>query len=159
MFHTNLFLYGNDRLTWSSHFEFLIGKLSKRLYVLRILKGLLSHDELVEVYNAIIRSCIDYASQVFVKPGIGLNKCLTRFCKRAFKIIHGFEASSCTNCSMLNLQERRETLALRLYCKILSNPNHVLFDLLPEISARSGRIILPLVNSARATDGFIFCCS
>ena len=46
----------NDRLTWSHHFDYIIRKLSQRLYVLRILKPLFSHDKLVLVYKAIFLS-------------------------------------------------------------------------------------------------------
>lgn len=47
----------NDRLTWSHHFDYIIRKLSQRLYVLRILKPLFSHDKLVLVYKAIFCLC------------------------------------------------------------------------------------------------------
>ena len=42
----------NHRLTWSSHFDFIAKKASKRLYVLRVLKPLVSHDQLVLVFTA-----------------------------------------------------------------------------------------------------------
>ncbi|MEL7309048.1 MAG: DUF1891 domain-containing protein, partial [Pseudomonadota bacterium] len=59
-------LHINDKLTWSSHFHFIVKKASQRLYVLRILKTLMSHNHLVMVFHAIIQSVLDYASPVFL---------------------------------------------------------------------------------------------
>ena len=79
----------NEKLNWTDHFKNIVAKLSKRLYVLRILKRLLNHDPLIILYNAIFRPVLDYASQVFLKPGCNLNIQLNRICKRAFYVIHG----------------------------------------------------------------------
>ena len=73
----------NEKLNWTDHFKNIVAKLSKQLYVLRILKRLLNHDHLITVYNAIFRPVLDYASQVFLKPGCNLDIQLTRICKRA----------------------------------------------------------------------------
>ena len=65
---TSLKLLGlvfNNTLTWKNHFDYMISKLSRRLYVLRVLRSSLSHDEMVTVFNAIFRSITDYACQVF----------------------------------------------------------------------------------------------
>ena len=48
----------NDKLTWTNHFDFMLSRLSRRLYVLRVLKRMLVHDSQVEVFNAIIRSVL-----------------------------------------------------------------------------------------------------
>ena len=53
-------LFFNDRLSWSTHFEYLIKKASQRMYVLRILKPIFSHDNLVMVFYAITQSLFDY---------------------------------------------------------------------------------------------------
>ena len=58
-------LWFNERLSWSHHISFIVKKLSQRLYVLRIVKSLLSHDELILVFNSIIQSVIDYSSSVY----------------------------------------------------------------------------------------------
>ena len=60
--------------------------MSRRLFVLRILKHLLPHTKLVEVFKAILPSIIDYSSAVFVNPGKLLDSRI-----RAYKIIHGNE--------------------------------------------------------------------
>ena len=150
-------LFFNEKMNWSDHFDFIIRKLSKRLYVLRILKRLLSHDQLVTVFNAIFRSVIDYSSQVFLNPGKSLDVKLIRVCRRAFYIVHG--ENSCNLCNMLDVTKRRQELAMRLFNEARMDCHHVLHDIVPETSARSNRIILPYVRTTRRLNAFFFSCS
>ena len=145
----------NNKLSWSNHFESLISKASKRLYMLRVLKSLLSHDELVLVFNSCIRSILEYASPVFVNPGSTLTNKLNRICKRAFRIIHG-ESPSCELCDMFNLSDRRNMATLRLFLSALHDPNHVINSLIPKLSDRSSRVILPGIRTTRRANGFVF---
>ena len=149
----------NDRLSWSDHFHFIVKKLSQRLYVLRILKPLLPHDQLVSVFNAIFLSVLDYASPVFLNCGSSLNSKLLRICKRAFRIIHGFETRQCELCDIFNIDNRRKMLALKLFKNALLSVDHVLHDLLPQFSCRSNRLILPHVRTKRRVESFIFSCA
>ena len=131
----------NQNITWTDHFDFILSKLSRRLYVLRILKPLLSHDQLVLVFNAIFSSVMDYASQVFLNPGKGQDLRLLKLCKRAFYIIHG--NAFCNQCNILNILERRKTLAMRLFKNARNDEDHILHHLVPPTSERSNRLILP----------------
>ena len=119
---------------------------------------MLSHDQLVEVYNAIFRAVFEYASQVFINPGAGLDTRLRRICKRAYKIIHGND-HDCHSCGMLDIISRRMQLAMRLFVKAKSDERHILHDLLPRTSNRSNRLILPTIRTSRRAKGFIFSCS
>jgi hypothetical protein len=152
-------LWFNDKFSWTNHFDFLVKKVSQRLYVLRILKALLSHDELVTVYTALIQSLLDYASPVFLNPGLTLDAKLLSLCKRSFQIIHGYNVESCHDCKILEVLHRRQSLAFKLFIKIMSNPDHILHTHLPCISRRSSRFILPHVRTKRRVDGFMFSCS
>ena len=152
-------LYFNDKLNWSTHFDFISKKISQRLYVLRILKPLLSHDKLVMVFSAIIQSLLDYASSVFLNPGFCLDSQLRLLCKRAFRIIHYNVSGTCEKCDFLNVQERRQTLAMKLFRLSLLSSDHLLHHLLPNFSHRSKRLILPFVRTKRRADGFVFSCS
>jgi hypothetical protein len=149
----------NDKLTWHDHFSYVSRKVSSRLYVLRILKQIFSHDQLVEVFYSSVRSLLEYASPVFMNPGVGLNAKFEALCKRAFRIIHGYDRNSCTNCDMLNVDARRRTLSMRLFLQALGNPHHSLYPLLPHQSSRSKRIILPHVRCTRRLNSFIISCS
>ena len=149
----------NNKLNWSSHFDHVCSMVSSRLYVLRVLRSLLTHDELIQVFNAIVRSIIDYASPVFLNPGKCLDLRISRLCKRAFHIIHGHDVKTCASCNMLNVQERREMLAMRLFMKVKNDRNNVLHKLIPMTSDRSDRLILPHVRTTRRMNGFFVSCS
>ena len=149
----------NDKFSWSDHFDFIGKKVSQRLYVLRILKNVFSHDQLVVVFNAIIQSLMDYASPVFLNPGHGLEAKFRSLCKRAFRIIHGADVSDCESCDILSFEARRKMLSLKLFREILVSPNHILKNLIPQRSFRSQRLILPFVRTSRRADGFFFSCS
>ena len=152
-------LYFNDKFSWSDHFDFIVKKVSQRLYVLRILKRLLPHDKLITVFSALIQSLLDYASPVFLNPGSVLDAKLLALCKRAFRIIHDKDVVSCHDCNILDFQSRRQSLASKLFVDILSRPDHILHSHLPCISHRSRRLILPYVRTKRRSDGFMFSCS
>ena len=122
-------------MAWS--FSYVCKKASRRLYVLRILKHMFSHDQLVEDFCSSIRSLLEYACPVFMNPGIGLNAKFVSLCKRAFRIIHGYENITCYDCCMLDVHDRREMLSLRLFLQALENPLHSLHSILPNQSCRS----------------------
>ena len=148
-----------NSLSWSPHFDFVISKLSRHLYVLRVLRDLLSHDQLVSVFNAIIRSVMDYASPVFLNPGKCSDQRLLRICKRAFYIIHGRKSKYCKDCNMFNVTERRQLLSVRLFDVIKNDKLHILHDLVPKASVRSQRLILPHVQHSRRINDFFFFCA
>jgi hypothetical protein len=157
---TSLKLLGiifNNKLSWTTHFDYMLSKLSKRLYALRILKSFLSHDEMVMVFNATFRSIMDYACQVFMNPGKLLDKKLSRLCRRAFRIFHSDRM--CNKCDMNNVVQRRSMLAMRLFKLVKDDRHHILHDLLPQTSERSDRFILPHVRTSRRIDGFFFSCA
>ncbi|MEL7307980.1 MAG: reverse transcriptase family protein, partial [Pseudomonadota bacterium] len=113
-------LFFNSKFSWSDHFEFIVSKMSRRLYILRILKPVMSHDQLILVFNSVIRSLMDYASPVFVNAGAVLNDQLSTICKRAYRIIHGFDRDYrvCNRCSLPDIAERRKELSLKLFVKL-----------------------------------------
>ena len=148
----------NDKLNWSDHVNFVTSKVSQRLYILRVLKPHLCHDDLISVFNHCIQSIIEYASPVFLNPGSSMNDKLIRLCrpKRAFHIIHGVGSRPCNRCKMFDLLERREKMSLSMFLAALHDPNHVIHPLLPKLSQRSSRVILPAINTARRANGFVF---
>jgi hypothetical protein len=145
----------NCKLTWSEHFDHICSKISKRLYVLRVLKSVFSHDELVIVFYSIIRSLIEYACPVFLNPGSSLDNKFFVLCKRAYRIIHGTNTYDCQKCDMLNFVTRRKELTLRLFTEAFMNTNHSLHKLLPRQSSHSRRIILPHVRCTRRCNAFV----
>ena len=152
-------LFFNSKLTWTDHFDSLVSCVSRRLYVLRVLKNVLGHDQLVLVFKSLVLSIMEYASPVFLNPGCILDSRLNLLCKRAFRIIHGAGIRSCKMCDMFDFHSRRRKLSLSLFINALHNSNHILYPLLPPLSHRSNRLILPPIKTSRRKDGFIFSCS
>ena len=149
----------NDKLTWNEHFDYICKRISKRLYVLRVLRSLFSHDELVDVFCSLIRSLMEYACPVFLNPGSGLDKKFIALCKRAYRVIHRSNEYDCSNCNLLNIVSRRKDLTLRLFTHALKNDNHSLHSLLPNQSYRSRRLLLPHVRCSRRLNGFVIAAS
>lgn len=148
-------VFFNNKLTWSEHFDFICSKVSRRLYVLRVLKSLFSHDELVHVFYSIIRSLMEYACPVFLNPGSVLENKFLSVCKRAYRIIHGSNVYNCGKCDLLNIAMRRKVLTLRLFTDALKHHNHSLHSLLPKPSYRSQRLLLPHVRCSRRLKAFV----
>lgn len=103
-------------------------------------------------------SLLDYASPVFFNCGKSLDRKLHSFCKRAFRIIHGRDVAHCDKCNF-DIFERRKLLAMNLFRTALFFPDHVLHDLLPPVSARSNRLVLPHARTTRRVQSFIFSCA
>ena len=154
-------VFFNRKLTWSDHLVYISGKLSRRLYVLRILKPLLSHDQLVSVFYAIIRSLYEYACPVFLNPGVAFDTKIMSLCKRAFHIIHGRDCSHCDNCDLMNVQSRRQLLSLRLFTAAVENREHSLHSIVPQRFNRpsGNRLRLPHVRCHRRLKAFVISCA
>ena len=58
----------NCKLNWSDHLSVICSKISKRLYILRILKPLMSHDQLVFVFNQTIRTVFEKSASKRLFP-------------------------------------------------------------------------------------------
>ena len=90
--------------------------------------------DLVKVYKSIVRPVVEYACQVW---GMSLTKELSdnieSIQRRAFKIIfpHLTYHQACTATESPQLITRRESMCKKLF-KDIENPEHKLFDLLPE---------------------------
>ena len=149
----------NQKLDWSSHLNSICTKVSKRLYILRVLKPFFSHDQLVFTFNQTIRTAIEYASPVFLNPGSAFDTMLQRLCKRAFQIIHGKDSKECQSCDMFNFVERRWSLSMCIFSAAINDTTHRLYNLLPRSSNRSSRLILPPVTTERRVKSFVFNCA
>ena len=149
----------NYRLDWSDHLVCICSKVSRRLYILRVLKPFFSHDQLVFTFNQTIRSILDYASPVFLNAGSSFDVKLDRLCKRAFRIIHGRNVNLCTKCDLFGLAERRRILAMRIFSAARKESKHMLHNIIPRQSSRSSRLLLPKVNTKRRAQSFAFSCA
>ena len=87
---TNLKILGviwSDDLSWIYHFQHIESKCSQRLYLLRVIKRFLSHDELWLIYVSIIESILLYAIELFGPLSPPIKNIIRRVFKRAKYII------------------------------------------------------------------------
>ena len=73
-------------LSWSAHFKSVQKVCSKRLYLLRILKNVVPHDELWQVFDAVIVNALMYSIELF-GPSVEIRTMIYRLYKRAKQII------------------------------------------------------------------------
>ena len=111
----------NCKLTWHSHFKVLCSLASKRIFALRVLKPLLSKSNLVLVYNATIRSLLEYSSPAFGSTPDSLNHKLERVQRRCHRIICNLERGEKCDCGEFEeLTSRRKRAMVKLFCKAVS---------------------------------------
>lgn len=145
-------LFINNKLNWNTHIDYLRTTCSKRLHILRRLRGLVPTSSLHKVYEALIRSLLDYSCSAFV----GLNKkqsnILQRIQRRADKITR-IEPSD-TPLSKTSVADRRHELCVRLWRKIEKNKSHILHSLIPHRLPRSGQYSLPVYRTDKYGNSF-----
>ena len=142
----------NNHLTWHDHVEEIRKKAAKRLHIIRVLKPLVSAEELHQVYVSVIRAIFDYACALFVGLEVGLSNKLQRVDKRAHRII-SYERQIC-NCDKESLKRRREELSMSLFCKVLDSKIHVLKECMPGKLSHHNRLSNFLCRTTRRQRSF-----
>ena len=137
------------------------------MYFLRQLKrAKVPISDLVHFYCTCIRSVIEYASPVFhhALPAY-LSDDLERLQKRALATILGYGVpykEALATVAMPTLHERRSIACGKLFRTIANDPNHKLYDLLPDFNNGSGRSLrrervfnFPRCKTNRFSNSFI----
>ena len=139
----------DQQLNWSSHCDAVVKNASRRLYILRLLKNVISRKDLTRVYNAIVRSRLEYASPLFV--GLSSENCrkLERIQRRFHRLLCGQE---CRDECLEPLDGRRLDAAMKLF-KQTADVSHVLHHLVPRRSV-TGRFLLPAISTTRRLKSF-----
>ncbi len=148
----------DSQMKWKRHFNSMISTASSRIYAIRILKPILSKDDLVKVYNGLIRSVLEYSSPLFVGMPAYLKIRLQRLQNRVHRIVCNFSITDppCECTRFPDLDERRLHQSVVLFNSILNNENHHrLNDIMPGISSRSGRVVVPVTSSNRSQSTFV----
>jgi hypothetical protein len=145
-----------NNLQWTSHLNQLIKKISTRLHIIRSLKFSLPPSQLLLIYKGIIQSLIDYCLPIqFNLSKKEINRIIL-IQKRAHRIICG---PDCVLDCIPNFYERRMTLSSNFLNRILTIDNHIIKDIVPLKSQRSGRLILPSVTTNKYLNSFLIQCS
>ncbi|MEL7308418.1 MAG: reverse transcriptase family protein [Pseudomonadota bacterium] len=139
----------NERLSWSHHCDSIIKTASRRLYVLRVLRNVSTRQELITVYYAIVRSCLEYASPLLVSLDKENTKKLERIQKRFHRLLCG---QDCREECLEPLNARRLAAAVKFFQQT-RDPSHILHHLCPEQSP-SGRYVLPATATNRRLNSF-----
>lgn len=124
------------KLTFDSHFKFLIEKLSKLLNIIKVLRGIWwgAHPFiLLTIYRALIRSCMEYGSHIFNFKNHTLFSKLEKIRNQAIRLALGYRMSTPINVMLAEacdppLKFRFDFLAKKYIIKILSNSNHPLIS-------------------------------
>ena len=142
-------VYFDASLSWTPHCNYVVKKASQRLYVLRILKSFVSRDTLISVYNALVRSCIEYASPLLIGLSAENSRKLERVQKRFHRLLCGNE---CREECLQPLSVRRLLAAQKLFLQSMDSTS-VLHHLVPTQS-RTGRFVLPATSMSLRLKSF-----
>ncbi len=142
---------------WDLHIDDLLSKASGRMYILRVCRCYgYSADQLSKLFDSLIMSLFYYCIEVW---GSALQKKylerIDKFFRRAYR--YGYTKKS------IKISEVIEETDRKLFSKIVSNPEHVLHELLPVCKQRTLRqrehnFILPQIKTERFKRSFINRC-
>src|ERR1700755_1995838 len=122
-------------LSWKDHITSLSKQASKRLCVLRRLRGFFTPPQLLALYRGAVRPCMEYVSHIW--GGSTHTAILEKVESRAFRLIN---SPTLTN-SLQSLSSRRIVASLSLYYRYYSG----------HCSSELSRCIPPPLRRARAT--------
>ena len=138
-------------MKWDKHIKYTLKKCNSRLYALRVLRPVVAAPALMQAYQGIILSIIDYGSALFVSLPKHLQDQLNVFTKRCHRIIHG---SDC-KCNILeNVNSRRLRMACNLYKLAEITPEHPLHKLIPKKLTRTGCYSVEFTKTLRRQSQF-----
>ena len=117
----------------------------------RLLRPGLSKQDMITVYNAILRSILEYCAPLFLGLTTVDSVRLEKVQKRFHRLLCG---DLCRSSCLVPLSDRRLRLSMKFLTKIRSDCNDILHKELPIISA-TGRFILPPRNTTRRSSSSI----
>jgi hypothetical protein len=142
----------NSRLSWETHIKNIVSRASSRLYALRILKPLVSPQNLITIYYSTVRSLLEYCSDLFIGLPGTLASSIDRLQRRAHYITCG---TDCTCANFPELRARRLDHGTQLFRKALRDYEHPLHRLLPEPLPSARRLRQPHCATTRRLQSFI----
>ena len=144
----------NDRLTWTSHVNFIIKKCSRLLFAFRTIRLTVPSSKLKLLYFTLVRSVIEYCAPLLTGLSSFDSHRLECLQNRFHKLIC---STKCDTGCLPPLSERRQQLTLNFLQRILRD-DHILHDILPPRS-KSGRFLLPPRKTTRRSKSFVlFAC-
>ena len=126
-------------------------KVDRRLYIIRSLKWILSNEELVVMYNAIITALFLYASPTYGNLPITLLCKFERFTKRAHRLICGCDCK-CNNLTPICDLFLRQGLSFLKSCEV--NSAHPLHCYVSKRFPRSNHLMIAFCATSRRLNSF-----
>lgn len=158
----------SDDFRWNEHVKTIIKKANKRIYfIVQMKRANISIAAIVRFYCTCIRPVLEYSCEVFHHslPQY-LSDNIERFQKRVLSIILPGKSYpdrlELTN--LTSLYDRRVNLSKKLFRNIVNNPEHKLFNLLPDFSItnyflrKKRDFIIPRSKTNRFRQAFIPAC-
>ena len=149
--------FQEDPCCWDLHIDDLLSKASGRMYILRVCRCYcFSADQLNKLFESLIMSLFYYSIEEW---GSALQKKdldrIDKFFRRAHR--YGYTTKN------IKISEVIEERDRKLFKKIVSNPEHVLHELLPMckqriLRQREHNFILPQIKTERFKRSFINRC-
>ena len=140
----------NSHLTWDTHIDSVVKTCKQRLFSIRQLKQHLSNEQLITVFNGLIRSKMEYCCPLFIGLNDREKKKLCRIQNRFHRILCG---KNCKKPCVEDLDVRRLELSRRLWCQMCQQC-HLLNHLIPPILVRSQHYFLSCNNTERRSRCF-----
>jgi len=146
----------DNQLSWKPHIKRVNLIASRKFYILRRIKKLVTKDQLHLAYTAMIRSVLEYASPVFVGLGKKLSKYLSKIDNRAHRIIYNIPYDSEYNvmcgCNKDIITNRRLLASSNLFKQIQNNHLHILQHRVPSFTHK--RFIQPYCRTTKRLNSF-----
>ena len=140
------------KCNWNAHVNNVLRGASRRLFLIRMIKQYVKKDDLITIFNGLVRSILEYSSPLF----IGLSKENSDKLERVLRRFHRFLCGDCYKlCDHHNLDSlalRRKRAALKLFQQAYTK-SHILHTLIPRVS-HSGRVILPVSRTNTRLNSF-----
>ena len=145
-------------LSWFLHFRSQTSRCAKRLYILRVLKSTVSHNDLWFIYDHLIQSVLLYCSPLFGPLSFKIRQLLDKLFRRARRIICG---EMCASRSCVRSHNDFYSKYFSTFPKLLkaaSCSKHPLFSIVPSFRGRRS-VKVPFSNTNRRRNCFtVFLC-
>ena len=133
----------DSKLTGSQHITYIVQKCERIIPILKVLTGVWwgAHPYTMKlIYNALVRSVIDYGTYLLIPSNKSALAKLDRIQAQCLRIISGCMKSSPVNalqveCAEAPLALRRQYLASRFACRLISKSSHPLLSKLTDLDA------------------------
>lgn len=145
----------NDRLTWTSHVDFVIKKCSRLLFAFRTIRTIVPPAKLKVLYSSLVRSVIEYCAPLFLGLSSFDAKRLEILQRRFHRLIC---FPDCEGDCIPTLTERRDDLALKFLQNIVNDDQHILHNWLPPRSRHERFLLPPRKTERRSKTFFLIAC-